>query len=235
MSFTIDKTTYRSPNFDARPAGTTISSIVLHTTEGAWDGDAQWLCNPQPNNPDARVSTHYVIPPSGSVIYQLVDPSKRAWHAGSGSYAGKSNYNNFSIGIEISHQQGHAFGAAQLPATTDLCRHLLKQYPSITRTYMVMHRQVAPDRKIDPTDVSDAQFAVWADRLFIPASADYRFRFAQAVFTDRRADAPLAGGPDNGATVFSAGAIVAIGDITDGWGWVNTGIGFVPMSVITPV
>lgn len=234
MTLTIDKTTYKSPNFDARPTGTTISSIVLHTTEGAWDGDAEWLCNPQPNNPDQRVSTHYVIAPDGK-IYQLVDPPKRAWHAGNSSYAGKSNYNNFSIGIEISHMQGHGFGAAQFPATTDLCRQLLKQYPSITRTYVVMHRTIAPDRKVDPTDVSDAQFAAWADRLFIPASVPYRFRFAQAVFTDRRADAPLAQGPDNGAEVFNAGEVVQIGDITDGWGWINTGIGFVPMSVIAPV
>lgn len=229
MTLSINKTKYRSPNYNSRPAGTKISAIVLHTTEGAWPSDAEWMCNPS-----SDVSCHYVIAPDGK-IYELVDPANRAWHAGTGSYMGVSDYNNISIGIEISHMQGHGFGTNQLPSTTELCKQLLKSYPAITRTYVVMHRQIAPDRKIDPTDVSDAQFKAWADRLFIPAAVPYRFRFDQAVFTDRRADAPLAQGPDDDAFVFYAGNEVMIGDITDGWGWINTGIGFVPMSVIAPV
>lgn len=222
----IDTTTYRSPNYNNRPAGTKISAIVIHTTEGSWDSDAEWMCNPS-----TEVSCHYVVAPDGGV-YQLVADQYRAWHAGTGSYLGVSDYNNISIGIEVSHMQGHGYGANQIPSTTELCKSLLKKYPAITRSFVVMHRQIAPDRKIDPTDVSDAQFSVWADRLFIPASARYRFVHDQAVFTDRRADAPLALGPDDGAFVCYDGDEVDIGDITDGWGWINTGIGFVPMSVI---
>jgi hypothetical protein len=230
MTLTIDNVTYRSPNYSARPSGTAISALVCHTTEGAWDSDAEWLCNPNTDNP---VSTHYVIAPDGR-IYELVDPSNQAWHAGSSSYAGKSNYNAFSIGLEISHQQGRGYGAGQRAAATELARYLIAHYPAITRTYVVQHRDIAPDRKIDMTDISNANFNAWADSLFIPASAAYRFRFAQVVFTDRRADSPLALGPDDGAEVFNAGEVVQIGDITDGWGWINTGIGFVPMSVIAP-
>lgn len=125
MPPTIDSTTYVSKNYDDRPPGTTISSIVVHTTEGSFDGDAEWMCNPA-----SKVSTHYVIGPDGR-IYQLVAPLYRAWHAGTSSYAGKSNYNNFSIGVEISHQQSHAFGANQQAALTDLCRYLLQSYPAI--------------------------------------------------------------------------------------------------------
>jgi hypothetical protein len=234
MAITIDKTTYVSKNFNERPPGTTIASLVIHTTEGAFDGDATWLCNP-----NSGVSTHFVIGPDGT-IYQLVDPVHRAWHAGESSYAGKSNYNNFSIGVEISHQQGHAFGPNQQGALTALCKQLLAAYPTITRTYIVMHRQIAPDRKIDPTDVSDAQFAAWADALYIPASRRYQVVAPSAVFTDRRPDSALASGPDSGMTWLDVGDIIQVGQIKDGWLWVSDGehtppgIGFLPQSYARP-
>lgn len=61
-----------------------------------------------------------------------------------------------------------------------------------------------------------------------PSVTRYQFLVAQAAFTDRRPDARLADGP----TVFQAGDIVEIGDITAGWGWVTSGIGFVPMATL---
>jgi N-acetylmuramoyl-L-alanine amidase len=152
---------YRSGNYNARPTGMAITAIVVHTTEGSWPGDIQWLCSSS-----SGVSCHYVISPDGD-IYSIVDDSKRAWHAGDSSYAGKSDWNSFSIGIEVSHRQGQSYGFNQIPAVTDLCQYLVARYP-ITRLETVMHRTIAqpPGRKSDPTDVTDAQFASWADRLF---------------------------------------------------------------------
>jgi N-acetylmuramoyl-L-alanine amidase len=42
----------------------------------------RWLCNPA-----SQVSSHYVVDEDGLVV-QLVDESRRAWHAGRGSWAG---------------------------------------------------------------------------------------------------------------------------------------------------
>src|SRR4051812_39913849 len=95
-SMHIDSSTYVSLNYNSRPSHMAIDAIVIHTTEGAWDSDADWMCNPA-----SRVSTHYVISPTGGV-YQLVHPNKRAWHAGDSYYAGRDNWNDFSIRIEIS-------------------------------------------------------------------------------------------------------------------------------------
>ena len=76
-TFTIDSTTWRSPNFNNRPANTDIWAIVDHSCEGNPAGNEQqsslpWLCNPA-----KRVSCHYYVTREG-VIYQLVDDDKRA-------------------------------------------------------------------------------------------------------------------------------------------------------------
>src|SRR5262249_6330142 len=95
----VDKTTYKSPNYNNRPANTAIDAVTAHVTAGAFDSDMDWLCNPA-----SGVSAHYGISPDGK-IYQLVDPKFRAWHAGDSYYAGRDNWNNFSIGIEMSHEE----------------------------------------------------------------------------------------------------------------------------------
>lgn len=235
MPITIDHDSYQSDNYDDRPPGTIIDSLCIHTTEGYWPGDIEWLCSPS-----SGVSCHYVIAPDGQV-YSIVDDSARAWHAGNSSYAGRSNYNNFSIGIETSHMQNQPYGAAQQPALTELCRQLLATYPAIHRTYVVMHRDVAPDRKIDMTNVSDAQFENWADQLYLPTSRLYAIVAPCAVFTDRRPDSPLAGGPNNGQTWLDVDDLINVGQLQDGWYWVSDspesepGIGFIPQSYARPV
>ena len=219
-----------SPNYNERPPGARIESLVIHTTEGNFPSDLNWLCAPS-----SGVSCHYVIAPDG-VIYSIVPDALRAWHAGTSSYAGRSNYNDFSLGIEVSHVQHQPYGAAQLPTLTALCQQLLKTYPAITRTYVVMHRDIAPDRKIDMTNVSDAQFHNWADALYIPASRKYQIVAPCAVFTDRRPDSALAGGPDSGQTWLDVGDVINVGQIQDGWLWCSDsehtapGIGFLPAS-----
>jgi hypothetical protein len=65
-----------------------------------------------------------------------------------------------------------------------------------------------------------------------PMLGRYAFHVPQAAFTSRNPGAQLAAGPTNGATVFNAGDVVEIGDITEGWGWIRSGIGFVPMAVL---
>lgn len=233
MSPDIDSTTYVSNNYDDRPPGTIIDSLVIHTTEGYWPGDIEWLCSSS-----SSVSCHYVIAPDGQ-IYSIVADADRAWHAGTSSYAGRSNYNNFSIGIETSHMQNYSYDPAQQPALTALCRDLIARYP-ISRTYVVMHRDVAPDRKIDMTNVSDAQFSAWADALFLPTRRLYTIVSPCAVLCDRRPDAELAGGPDSGQTWLDVGDMVNVGNIQDGWLWVSDGpesdpgIGFICSSYARP-
>ncbi len=158
----IDATTYRSPNYNARPPGAHPPfAIVVHTTAGHWPSDAHWLCAPT-----SRVSAHYVISPTGSV-FQLVDDAHRAWHAGASSYAGITDWNGVSIGIELSAPPGaRSLPPAQLDALTALTRLLRERY-LIPRHLIVPHRRVAAPRgrKIDPEGMSDAAFDRWRAAL----------------------------------------------------------------------
>src|SRR4051812_42557524 len=85
----------QSPNFNSR-GDAQISLLVLHYT-GMRSGAAaiDRLCEAA-----AQVSSHYVVEEDGQ-IYQLVEESQCAWHAGLSYWRGNKNVNNISIGIEI--------------------------------------------------------------------------------------------------------------------------------------
>lgn len=141
----INRVRFRSPHFNARPGG--IDAIILHTSAGAWPGDAAWLCNPA-----SKVSYHYLIAPSGT-IYELVDPQHRAWHAGASSLAGRGDCNDYSIGVSISHRDANPALAAQYYACGRLLDYLMATY-HVTPSRVASHRLVATPRgrKTDPTD-----------------------------------------------------------------------------------
>lgn len=141
----------RSPNFGPRAAGARIDMIVLHYT-GMPDAEAalNWL-----RNPASQVSSHYFVFEDGRVA-QLVDEVERAWHAGVSFWAGESDINSHSIGIEIVNP-GHEFGyrefpEAQIEAVIALCRNLVARH-GIAAERVLAHSDVAPERKQDPGEL----------------------------------------------------------------------------------
>jgi len=177
----IDSKTYMSHNYNSRPAHMAIDALVIHTTEGSWDTDAEHMCNPA-----TEVSTHYVISPAGG-IYQLVHPSKRAWHAGDSYYAGRDNWNDFSIGIEISHYAGQQYPTIQAEALHDLTKALIAQF-HIPQELIAAHRWVAtnpPGRKSDPTDWNDSDFRFWIESLYAGAAPTDPLKARQLAGADR--------------------------------------------------
>jgi len=154
-------TSYRSSNYNARSGK--IEAIIVHSSEGVFPTDLQWLCNPH-----SHVSSHYLIAPSGD-IYQLVADDKRAWHAGMGVVAGNTDPNNIAIGIEVSHMHGIPYTAVQLDRLTTLCQSLMLMY-HIPPALVLSHRSVArpKGRKSDPTSPPlspELAFRVWANGL----------------------------------------------------------------------
>lgn len=136
-----------SPNYDDR-GGTAIDMLVLHytgmkTAKAALDR----LCDPA-----AKVSSHYTIDEDGTV-YIHVPEAARAWHAGISSWAGQTNINSRSIGIELvnpGHEFGyHEFPDAQIEALIKLCHNILLRN-SVPAARILGHSDVAPARKQDP-------------------------------------------------------------------------------------
>jgi N-acetylmuramoyl-L-alanine amidase len=147
----IAATERRSPNFGPRAAGAAIDMIVLHYT-GMPEAEAalRWLCDPR-----SQVSSHYFVFEDGRVT-QLVDESQRAWHAGASYWAGETDINSRSIGIEIANP-GHAFGYrefpdAQIDAVIALCREIVARH-GIPPERILAHSDIAPGRKQDPGEL----------------------------------------------------------------------------------
>jgi len=138
-----------SPNWDERALPVTMA--VLHYTEmESCEASLARLCDPE-----AKVSAHYLISEEGEVT-QLVDESKRAWHAGASFWRGLRDVNSASIGIELQHP-GHALGYrefadAQFEALVPLLNRIVQNH-DIPRANVVGHSDVAPARKTDPGEL----------------------------------------------------------------------------------
>ena len=148
-----------SPNFDARPEGSTIDLLVIHNISlpprnFGGTGVVELFTNtldPQEHPYYAtiaslRVSAHLFIRRSGSAI-QFVRCNERAWHAGVSSWNGRERCNDFSIGIELEGTDEMPFTYAQYAKLIGIA-HLLRQVYGIA--HVAGHSDIAPDRKTDP-------------------------------------------------------------------------------------
>jgi N-acetylmuramoyl-L-alanine amidase len=138
-----------SPNHDDRNCA--IDMLVLHYTgmKTAEEALAR-LCDA-----DAKVSAHYTIDLDGTVFRHVAE-ERRAWHAGVAYWAGATNINARSIGIELVNP-GHEFGYqpfadAQIAALIDLCGGILARH-AIAPARVLGHSDVAPARKQDPGEL----------------------------------------------------------------------------------
>jgi N-acetylmuramoyl-L-alanine amidase len=154
-----------SPNHGPRRAA--VDMLIIHYT-GMKSAAAALdrLCDPA-----AEVSAHYLIEEDGTA-WQLVPEDRRAWHAGQAYWAGDTDINSRSIGIELAnpgHEHGYRpFPDAQMTALERLCKAVLSRFP-IPSHLVLGHADVAPGRKLDPGELFDwkrlaqAGIGLWPD------------------------------------------------------------------------
>lgn len=148
-----------SPNFGARPTQTLIDLIVVHSISlppGIYGGgqvqqlftnQLDWQTHPYFETiRGIQVSSHFYIERSGK-LWQFVSCDDRAWHAGQSSFMGRSNCNDFSVGIELEGLEGELFEPAQYKCLAALCLQLRARYPI---AHVMGHEHIAPGRKFDP-------------------------------------------------------------------------------------
>ena len=162
-----------SPNFNERKFP--VSMIVIHYTVIPTCEESLARLS-DPTNEAGRVSAHYLVDRDGT-LYGLVDESKRAWHAGVGSWAGMNAINDCSVGIEIVNvgltEDGkrEPFPDAQIDAVIKLCKDIQSRYPI---KYVLGHSDVAPLRKQDPGEafpwkkLAEAGIGIWTDAFAEP-------------------------------------------------------------------
>ena len=164
-------------NHGPRRGGATPRLVVLHYT--AMRG------GPRPvealfARPDVEVSAHYVVAEDGAVT-AMVPEGRRAWHAGVGCWAGCTDVNSASIGIELCNDGASPFAAAQMDALEHLLCDVTVRH-GIPPEGVIGHSDAAPGRKIDPGRRFDwrrlarSGLTVWTDPEVGRAPCPNRFR-----------------------------------------------------------
>ena len=180
-------TTYTSENQDSR-----AQFLVLHYTVGNFESSLATLTKPS----NRAVSSHYLVRDNPVVTYRLVDESRRAWHAGPSFWAGYSNLNAGSIGIEIVNA-GPVIGAdgtthytpfsqAQINEVVALCKEIVARH-QIRPDRIIGHSDIAPGRKQDPGPLfpwkrlADEGLIAWPDLAMVAARRQlYEFKLPDA-------------------------------------------------------
>lgn len=154
--------------------GERVKSLVIHFTAIDYAESVDALVK------EGGLSAHYLIPesndpsdPNGQPrIIQLVDESKRAWHAGRSFWQGRSGLNDHSIGIEIvnvpecerdgemtpslaEHGSNRLcifpdYDPKQIEVVIKLAKDILARNPDIHPTAVIGHADIAFNRKNDP-------------------------------------------------------------------------------------
>jgi AmpD protein len=162
-----------SPNSDARPAGSSVTLLVLHNISlppGRYGGGyiERLFTNrlAAGEHPfldrllDTRVSAHFVVARDGALT-QFVSCDARAWHAGASVFRGRPRCNDYSIGVELEGSDFEAYTEAQYRCLDALLPALAAVYPLDA---VAGHSAIAADRKTDPGPCFD-----WARLSWPPA------------------------------------------------------------------
>lgn len=113
----------------------------------------------------SRLSYHYFIDRRGK-IYNFVDISRAAEHAGRSSYQNTKNWNDFSIGVCLQGSIFTTYTPAQYASLNKLIQHLRRRYPHAPPSRVVGHSDVAhpKGRKKDPGIHFDWRKVPYADK-----------------------------------------------------------------------
>jgi N-acetylmuramoyl-L-alanine amidase len=173
-----------SPNFGERRGGVLPDLVVLHYT----GMDSCAVAHARLCDPVAEVSAHYLISEQGGVI-PLVDEGLRAWHAGAGSWAGVTDVNSRSIGIELANMGTEPFAHRQMAALETLLADVMTRW-SIPAHRIIAHSDMAPARKTDPGARFDWQrlartgLSVWPQAAKLGQSDDFATMACQFGYPD---------------------------------------------------
>ena len=135
-----------SQNQDSR-----VQFVVLHYTSSNLQQSLKTLT-------EKGVSSHYLINDTPPTIYQLVDENRRAWHAGTSQWQGRTWLNASSIGIELVNtgyrdtEQGRvwfAYPDAQIDQLISLLKDIQQRH-DLPIDSIIGHSDIAPQRKVDP-------------------------------------------------------------------------------------
>ena len=176
-------TVLKSPNRSAagRSKGQ-VDRIVVHITEGGFDGSVRWLRDRR-----SRASAHFVVSQKGEIV-QLVSTSYAAWHAG------ERGMNARSVGIEHEGwaERADSLTRVQYEQSARLAAHVANRFGiPIDRQHIVGHNEVP--HPTDPAtlggiDAHECPGPYWDWDLYLGLVRRYAESGEQAIETAGDAD-----------------------------------------------
>lgn len=127
-----------------RPDSNSIDKIVIHVTQGSFEGSLDWF-----QNPAAQVSAHYTVKSSNGEVAQSVREADIAWHAGNWEY------NQTSVGIEHEGYVDEAewFTDEMYESSAKLTADIARRYDiPLDRDHVIGHNEVPGATHTDPGD-----------------------------------------------------------------------------------
>ncbi len=124
---------YRSRRNNERSVRKSTTLIILHTTEATSIGALRKLRD--------NGECHYYVAQNG-LVYRIIDHRRVAFHSGRSMWNGRTNVDNFSVGIEISGFHNKPLTAAQYRAVSELVGEVQYIY-KIPDHRVLTHSQVA--------------------------------------------------------------------------------------------
>lgn len=129
--------------FNARP----INTIIIHSAYTHLDNDKYDLDALLKEHAVNNFSPHYIIGRDG-IIHRLVPDTTIAYHTSKSKMPdGKTNINDFSIGIELINTETDSPTAAQYRALNQLVSFLKSVYPIEN---ILGNNQISKENKLDP-------------------------------------------------------------------------------------
>lgn len=135
-----------SPNHNARPAGVSVDTLVLHADAAAQaSSSVGWI-----RARESGVSYHALVDRDGTV-YRFVETARRAWACGKSTFAGRSDVNDFSVSLAFANRNdGEPYTELQYQVGAALTAEWMKKHPAITFERITTHAIISPGRKTDP-------------------------------------------------------------------------------------
>jgi len=145
------RTTQSESFIQGRPLKNEVKKIVLHHTGSTDEKNNSKYVHNHFMNPESETSAHIVIEEDGQrTIY--ASPDQVTFHAGKSSWDGRSNVNDFGIGVEFQGDTNvKPLTSAQIKSFVEYFDQLAKKY-NVSTEDIITHAMIAPGRKPDITD-----------------------------------------------------------------------------------
>ncbi len=135
-------------NYSFRKKNKIVKYVVIHYTGMKNLKLAYYKLSDNRSN----VSVHYLVSRNG-IIFNLLCPKFKAWHAGKSKWRKNTNINHYSIGIELENK-GHKFGYSKFTErqyfSLKKLIFFLKRNFFILDKDIIYHSDISPNRKQDP-------------------------------------------------------------------------------------